>query len=80
MLTQVVWLVDKLERSDAIQRDRLERWVCVNFMKFKKTKFKILHLDWENAKHKHRLKDEWIESSPLEKELRVFGDENLDMT
>lgn len=32
---------------DAIQRDLgtgLERWACVNFMKFKKAEYKVLHL------------------------------------
>lgn len=72
--------VDTSERSDAIHRDRLEKWACVNFMMFKKARFKVLHLHWRNPKHKYRPRDERIESSPVEMDLGVFGDEKLDMT
>jgi len=36
-------------------------------MKFNKAKCKIPHLGQGNPKHKHRLKREWMESSPEEK-------------
>lgn len=75
----VCGVVNTLERSDAIQRDSLEGWACVNFMSFKKAKFKVLHLDWRNPKHKYRLRDEQIES-PMEMDLGVFVDEKLDMS
>jgi len=47
--------VDTLEGKDAVQRelDRLERWACVNLMKFNKAK--VLHPGQGNPKQKYRL-------------------------
>jgi len=62
--TKLCGAVDMLEGQVAIQRDRerLERWTCVNFMKFSKAKCKALHMGQGNLKHKYRLGREWIES------------------
>ena len=49
--------VDTLEGRDALQRDinRLERWACVNIMRFNIAKCKVLHLGWSDLRYVYRL-------------------------
>ncbi|GAB0193562.1 triadin [Grus japonensis] len=80
--TKLCGAVNTLEGRDAIQRvlDRLERWARANLMKFNKVRYKVLHMGWDNSKHKYRLGGEWIESSPEKKDFGLLVDEKFHMT
>jgi len=72
--TKLSGKVETPEGQDAIQwdLDKLERWACVNLMRFNTAKCKVLHLGRGNPRYQYRLADERIE--------RVLIDQKLDMS
>ena len=49
----------------------------INGMKFTKSKSWILRLGRSNAGHKYKLGEEWLESSPAERDLGVLVERRL---
>ncbi|PKU43998.1 hypothetical protein llap_5687 [Limosa lapponica baueri] len=49
----------------------------INGMKFNKSECQILHVGWSNTGHKYKVGEEWLESSPAERDLGVLGDSRL---
>jgi len=49
-------------------------------MRFNKAKCRVLHLGHNNSMQHHRLREEWLESCPVEKNLGVLVDRQLNMS
>ncbi|KAK4826288.1 LOW QUALITY PROTEIN: hypothetical protein QYF61_007135 [Mycteria americana] len=80
--TKLGGAVDSLEGREALQRDldTLESWATMNCMKFNKSKCGILHLGGVILVICTNWGDERQESSPVESDLGVWVDGNLNMS
>ena len=65
--------------KEAEDLDRLERCAHANLMKSNKAMCKVLDLGWDSLKHRYRLRGEWLESSPEEKDMGGLIDERFNM-
>ncbi|KAK4818480.1 hypothetical protein QYF61_014210 [Mycteria americana] len=70
------WLNGRAQRRDL---DSLEHWAMINGMKSNKSKCRILHLGQSNTRYKYKLGEEWLESSPAERDLGVLVDSRLNV-
>jgi len=75
--TLVRWHEQRVIQRDP---DKLKQWAHVKLTKFNEAKCKVLHMGQGNAKCKHWLRGEGIESSPAKKHLGLLVDEKLNMT
>uniref|UniRef100_A0A669Q825 Reverse transcriptase domain-containing protein n=1 Tax=Phasianus colchicus TaxID=9054 RepID=A0A669Q825_PHACC len=80
--TKLGRLADMPEGCAAIQRDldRLESWAERNWMRFNKSKCRVLHLGRNNCMHRYRFGDDLLERSSAVRNLGVLVDNRLAMS
>jgi len=63
--TKLSGAVNMPEGWDAIQRhlDKLEKWVCVNLMKFKKAKCRVLHKGQGSPRYQYRMAENGLRAA-----------------
>jgi len=74
--------VELLNGRKALQRDldKLDRWAEANCMRFNKAKRRLLHLGHNSSMPHYRLREDWLESCLVEKDLGVLVDSRLNMS
>jgi len=79
--TKLGGALDFHEGREALQRDldRLGSWAITNHMKFNKSKCQILHLGQGKPSYMYKLGHGRLENSPVERDLRVWFDGELNM-
>lgn len=60
--------------------DRLEKWSHENLKKFNTAKYNVLNLGQDDPKYEYRMGNEWVERSPVGKDLGLLVAEKLDMS
>ncbi|KAJ7396698.1 hypothetical protein BTVI_142521 [Pitangus sulphuratus] len=80
--TKLEGAVVSLKGREALQRDlgKLENWAITKHMKLNKGKCRTLHLGWGNPGCLYRLRNEMVESSAVERELRILVNGKLNMS
>lgn len=74
--TKLEEAVSTVEGGEALQR-KLDSWVTTYHMKLSKSKYWILHLGMGSPGSSYGCRDEMLEGSPAERDLRVLVDSKL---